>query len=74
MLADYPLPRMVKKIVALTDYNAVVWDLEADSINECDMTDDSLWAMAFDANNNQIYVGGDAGKVQKYDINCKSIN
>ncbi len=62
-----------KRIVALAAYNAFVWDLDNNTFSECEMSNRSLWGMAFDESSNEIYVGGDEGKVLKYDINCKTL-
>ncbi len=63
-----------KNIIALTDYNAIIWNLETDKVKECGESDDSLWAMAYDASKHRIYVGGDEGKVHIYDDSCKELN
>ncbi len=63
-----------KNIIALTDYNAIIWNLISNEIIECGDADDSLWAMAYDAKKHRIYVGGDEGKVHIYDEKCKDLN
>jgi len=62
------------KIIALADSYPIVWDIKKDAVIACGLPDENLWAMAFDVDKQEIFVGGDEGKVQKYDINCKEMN
>ncbi len=63
-----------ENIIALTDYNTIIWNLKTNQIKECGQAQEGLWAMAYDATKHRIYVGGDEGKVHVYDESCQELN
>jgi len=63
-----------QKIVALTDYQVSIWNIKDNAFKHCEESDNNLWAMAYNQEEQNIYVGGTEGDIYVYDEKCKLLN